>query len=271
MVQTKDRLNLFTRTWDVDDAKANIYIVHGIAEHSGRYNGIADFFNERNCSAHSFDLRGHGKSEGDPIFISKFQDMADDMEIWMNSVFNSSKPSFLFAHSLGALVCAYYLLYKKPKLKGLVGVMYTAPAFMISKDLAPILQKLAPIIGTIFPKMKTVGLDGKYISKDQAVVKAYQEDPLVYHKKSHAKTGWEIMKAMKWVQSKASEFSYPLYLGHGTEDKLTELEGSKVFIENIKSTDKTFKIYEGLYHELFNEPEKEIFYKDLDNWFMARL
>jgi len=271
MVQTKDNLTLFTRNWEVDNAKANVYVVHGIAEHSGRYSEVAKFFNERHCSVHSFDLRGHGKSEGAPIFISKFTHMADDMEHWMNSVYDNSKPSFFFAHSLGALVCAHYLLLKKPNLSGLKGVMFTAPAFMISKDLAPILQKLAPVIGTLLPKMETVGLDGIYVSKDQAVVKAYQQDPLVYHGKSHARTGWEVMKAMKWVQSKASEFQYPLYLGHGTVDKLTELEGSKLFFKNVGSSDKTFKIYEGLYHEIFNEPEKEIVYKDLDAWIATRL
>ncbi len=271
MLQTKDKFEIFTREWTLENANTNVFVVHGIAEHSGRYEEIAKFFNTRNCNVFSYDLRGHGKSEGPAIYISKFQNMADDMEIWMNSVFDESKPSFFFAHSLGALVCAYYLLLKKPQLKGLKGVMFTGPAFMVSKDLAPILQKLAPIIGTLLPRMATVGLDGKYISKDQAVVKAYQADPLVYHKKSHARTGWEVMKAMRWVQSMAGRFHYPIFLGHGSVDKLTELEGSKLFFKNISSSDKTMKIYEGLYHELFNEPEKELFYSDLDTWLSERL
>lgn len=271
MLRTKDGLKIFTRDWTITNAKANVFVVHGMAEHSGRYNEIAQFFNSKGTSVFSYDLRGHGKSEGPDIYISKFQDLADDMEIWMNSVYDASKPSFLFAHSLGGLVCAYYLLYKKPALKDLKGVMFTGPAFMISKDLAPILQKLAPIIGTLLPKLTTVGLNGKFISKDPAVVKGYQDDPLVYHKKSHAKTGWEVMKAMRWVQTKANEFNYPVYIGHGTVDKLAELEGSKIFFENISSKDKTLKIYEGLYHEIFNEPEREIFYNDLDAWFSARL
>jgi len=271
MLKTHDKLSLFTREWTVDNALANVYVVHGIAEHSGRYNEIAQFFNSKSCNVLSFDLRGHGKSEGDRMYISDFKLLAEDMGTWMSHVYDSSKPAFIFAHSLGALVSSYYLLLKKPQLPSLKGIMFTGPGLMISKDLAPILQKLAPIIGNLLPRMRTVGLDGAYISKDPEVVRAYQKDPLVYHKKSHAKTGWEVMKAMKWVQSMAEEFSYPLYLAHGTVDKLSELEGSKLFFGNISSQDKTLKIYEGLYHELFNEPERDVFYKDLEAWLTPRL
>ncbi len=271
MLITQDKLSLFTRNWEVPDAKANVFLVHGFVEHSGRYGELADFFNKKECNVYSYDHRGHGKSEGERAYISKFKLLADDMELWMNSVYDENTPSFIFAHSLGALVCSYYLLLKKPVLKNMKGIMYTAPGLMVSKDLAPLLQKLAPIIGSLVPRMTTIGLDGEFISKDPKIVEAYRADPLVYHKKSHARTGWEIMKAMKYVQQKASDFAYPLFLGHGTVDKLAELEGSKLFYKNISSQDKTMKIYEGLYHELINEPEKEIVYKDLAAWLDPRL
>jgi len=271
MLKTKDNLSLFSRQWTVPDAQANVFIIHGIAEHSGRYKEIASFFNAKNCSVFSYDQRGHGKSEGERAFIPKFSLMADDMEIWMDAFYKPDKPSFIFAHSLGALITCYYMFLKKPTLSSLKGVMFTGPGLMISKDLAPILQKLAPIIGNLLPRMKTVGMNGTFVSKDPKVVKAYQDDPLVYHKKTHAKTGWEIMKAMKWVLSQAKDFTFPLFIGHGTVDKLSELEGSKLFFKTVSSSDKTMKIYEGLYHEIFNEPEKEVFYHDLDQWLTERL
>jgi len=142
---------------------------------------------------------------------------------------------------------------------------------MLQKDLAPHLQKLAPIIGKFFPKYKTLGLDGEHVSKDRSVVNAYRKDPLIYHGKSNARSGWEVMKAMKRLQEKAAEFDLPISIMHGMEDKLTEPEGSIRFFENISSKDKELKLYDGLYHEIFNEPEQEIFYADLEKWMSKKL
>ena len=271
MIETKDGLKLFTRAWEINDAVANVYIVHGFVEHSGRYNEIASFFNRHGCSVYAYDLRGHGKSEGEKPYIKRFTLLDEDMSRWMDATFTAEKPSFLFGHSLGGLVICSYLIRKKPRLDNLKAVMMTGPALMIHRDIAPFLQKIAPIVGEFVPKMTTLGLDGEFVSKDPAVVAAYRADPLVYHKKSHARSGWEIMKTMKYVQDNASDFSYPVYIAHGLSDKLTEPDGSKKFYSNISSSDKTLKLYDGLYHEIFNEPERDIFYNDLENWFVPKL
>jgi len=266
-----DGLQLFKRSWTIENSKANIYIIHGYFEHSGRYDFLAERFNAQGYGVYAFDLRCHGKSEGERVYIDDFSNITKDVELWMEMVVDKDKPSFIFAHSLGGLIASAFLMDHKPKLKNLRGLLMTGPALMISKDLAPMLQKVAGIVGRFLPRLQTVGVDGDYISRLPEVVQAYKDDPLNYHGKTIARTGWTIMKKMKDVQSKASSFKLPVGIMHGTVDKLCELEGSKYFIENIGSEDKSLKIYEGLYHELFREPEKEEVIAYMLDWFEHRI
>jgi alpha-beta hydrolase superfamily lysophospholipase len=268
---SKDGLKLFQRSWPIENAKANIYIIHGYFEHSGRYDFLAKKFNEQGYGVQAFDLRCHGKSEGERVYIDDFTALTRDVDQWMQLVVDDNKPFFLFAHSFGGLIASAYLIDHKPQFRNIRGLLMTGPALMVSKDLAPMLQKVAGIIGRFLPRLQTVGVDGDYVSRLPEVVQAYKDDPLNYHGKTMARTGWTIMKKMKDVQAKAHSLSLPIGIMHGTMDKLCELEGSKLFVERVASKDKSLKIYEGVYHELFREPEKEEVIAYMLEWFEKRV
>ena len=268
---SKDGLKLFQRSWPIENAKANIYIIHGYFEHSGRYDFLAKRFNDQGYGVQAFDLRSHGKSEGERVYLDDFSKITSDVEQWIEMVMDHEKPAFIFAHSFGGLIASAYLIDHKPTLHNLKGMLMTGPALMVSKDLAPMLQKVAGIIGRFLPRLQTVGVDGDYVSRLPEVVQAYKDDPLNYHGKTMARTGWTIMKKMKDVQAKAHSLSLPIGIMHGTMDKLCELEGSKLFVERVASKDKSLKIYEGVYHELFREPEQEEVIAYMLEWFDKRV
>jgi len=268
---TNDGLKIHTTEWLVDNPKANFYIVHGYAEHANRYDHLAEFLNKKKMSVYSFDLRGFGRSEGDRAYIDHFNQYTNDLDIWLYGKLNKNLPHFLFGHSLGGLIVTSYLLDNPSKAKKINGSILSGPALMPAPDLAPMLLKFSSIIGKLFPRMKTVDLESDRISKDPEVVKAYNEDPLVYQGKWIARTGSSIVDQMNKVQGRTEEFNFPIFIAHGESDRLANIEGSKKFFDHIESEDKTFRAYPNMHHELVNEPEKEVFMKDILDWMKKRI
>jgi len=268
---TSDGLELKTTIWSVENAKANIFLIHGYAEHSGRYEHVADFLNKNNINLYGIDLRGHGESEGKQAYINSFKQFTDDIDIWLNQYADLKVPAFIYGHSMGGLVATAYLQEYVCPLSNLSGLLLTAPAFMPKKDLAPTLIKFSSYIGKYFPKLKTIQLDPRLVSSDPVEVKKYIDDPLVYSGKWYARTASELIAKMKDVQKNASSFNYPVFVAHGSKDRLAEIEGSQKFFKNIVSTDKTFHIEKDAFHELVNEPTKLDIMNMMLSWINSRL
>ena len=271
MHTTKQEINGITillRNWLIDNPKATILLVHGYGEHSGRYEETASKLNAAGYSVYSYDRRGEGQSDGLKGHVQSINNhVADLIEIKMRV--DVKGKFFLMAHSLGGLVSMTYLLDHKPT--DIDGVVLSSPFIKIDDGTAPLLQKLAGIIAAIFPKLPTIGLDVNLISRDPKEVEKYVKDPLVYHGKTNAKTGYEMIKAIKHVQSKFSEFELPFIILHGSEDKLADPQGSKWLYERSASKDKKLTILEGLYHETMREPEKEQFFDGVLDWLRQRV
>lgn len=266
---SNDRI-LHIHQWMPDDPIALVFILHGIFEHGGRYRHVAHYLNRSNIGVVAADHFGHGRSPGLKGYIGSWDDLIDDTDIWINQFKNHypAIPYFIMGHSLGGLLTVSYLSKIKPDFKG---VILLSAALKVSKDISPVLQLMAPLLASIAPKLKTIHLDATAVSRDPDIVEAYLNDPLVYTGKIYAKTGNETLRITKEIGSYFPEFRLPVLVLHGTGDRLTEPEGSQKFYDEIDSRDKTINFYEGWYHELLNEPEKEKVLEAIRIWITSRI
>lgn len=264
--QTADGLYLFEQSWHATETPRSIIaIVHGYAEHSGRYTHLAQHLNQHQHTVHTYDQRGYGRSEGRPGYVGSFDHYLDDLGTFLSSVRqrHPDTPLFLFGHSMGGAVSLLYCLEREANLKG---VIFSSPMLKVSEDMAPLLQKASSILGRFLPWLPTIPLDRSLISRDPEVVHQALHDPLNYHGRLPARTGAEMLKAMERIQSKMQALSLPMLVIHGTADKLTDPSGSLAFYRTARSEDKTLGFYPGLYHETFNEPEKEQVFEEIVAW-----
>lgn len=271
-IKTADGLDLFTQSWTpAGDTRAHLLIVHGYAEHSSRYRHVAEFFNGEGIAVHAFDLRGHGKSGGKTGYVDRFELYLKDLTTVLDrlKVRAKKQPVFLFGHSMGGAIVALYVITRQPK--KLNGVLLSGAALKVSEDISPLLQRVSGVVGEWLPKVKTVKLDSKAVSRDPAVVEAYENDPLVNTDPVYARTGAELIRASKRIYANMEKFKLPVLIMHGTADRLTDMEGSKELERRAGTEDKRLELYNELYHELVNEPEQKQVMGDMLEWMEARM
>ena len=265
-ISTEDDLRLHTQHWyPSSPPKATVALVHGYAEHCGRYDHVAGAFLDRGAAVYAYDQRGYGRSEGRRAYVSSFEHYLDDLALFLDHVRSHQPdlPLFLFGHSMGGLVVLKYVLERHPSVRGL---MLSAPAIEINPDLAPLLRRAAQVLGRLFPTLPTTRSPEGAISRDPKVVEEAQNDPLNYHGRVLARTGAEMLRAGDAVRARLEEVTDPFLVLHGTADTLASPEWSRHLYERAASTDKTIKLYDGLYHETFNEPERAMVLNDLAEW-----
>lgn len=269
---TSDNLKLFTKSWKVEEPKANILFVHGFFEHCDRYNAEALYFNKLGYNFYSYDHRTHGRSEGEPrSFVRNFDDYLNDFKHFLKLHDLKDKPTFLFGHSVGGLVLASYILDNKKEMPNFRGVLFSSPFLMPDKDLAPLLQKMSKVIGTLFPKLKTIKTDSSAISRDPNEVNKYDNDPLIYRGGLYAASGKNLIKQIKKVSSRFSEIDIPFIIQHGTDDQIAEIEGSKKLIHDCSSTDSTLIQLKDFKHEITRDIGFESVMAAYAKWMEDRL
>ncbi|MBL7135801.1 MAG: alpha/beta hydrolase [Candidatus Marinimicrobia bacterium] len=269
--EAADGFKLYEQSWfPKSEPKAVVIIVHGYAEHSGRYAYVAEYLCGYDYVVETFDLRGHGKSEGKKTYVKSFDEYLKDLDQFLIRTRGKypEKPIFLFGHSMGGAIVTLYAITRQPKVKGL---LLSGAALKISDDISPLMLRLSPIIGFLFPKLPTIKLDSTAVSRDPEVVKWYDNDPLNYRGGVPARTGAEINRATKCIQSQMESIELPLLIMHGTADRLADPEASKKLYSRANSKDKTLKLYEGSYHEILNDPEKARVMDDMMKWLDAHL
>lgn len=263
--KTFDGLSLFGQSWQPEDQpRAVVCLVHGIGEHSGRYVHVADSLTRAGYTLISFDLRGHGKSEGPRGHISSYEAIMQDISSLLE-VSNKKFPQlplFLYGHSLGGNLVLNYVLRRQPHLKGVIA---TAPWLRLAFEPPASKIALGKMTNYIWPSFsQKSGLDTKALSRDLEVVHSYENDPLV-HNRISARMFISAYQAGQWALEHASEFSLPLLLMHGGDDNLISVEASREFANKINEN-CTLKVWDELYHEIHNEPEKEEVFKFLIGW-----
>jgi alpha-beta hydrolase superfamily lysophospholipase len=265
-----DGTNLYFQCWETDqNPKAVIALVHGLGEHSGRYDHWANMLNQAGYNVLANDLRGHGKSAGQRGHVSSFDDYLKDVDLLLDEAGKrfQGMPVFLYGHSLGGIICVDYVLRRKPKLTGVVISALSIRTSLQEQKIKIILSKL---LGSIIPKGSlSSGLVPATISRDSKVVERYVNDPLVHHEVTF---GWgkSALETIDWINEHSQEWSLPVLFMHGEKDALGYAEGTREFASKI-NVDCTVKIWPGLFHEVHNEPEKGEVFKFLLGWLDGHL
>ncbi len=268
-----DRTEIYQQSWrSALPPRAIIAIVHGYAEHSGRYQRIATDLVNAGFEIHSFDLRGHGKSGGDRCYVDSIHDYLIDLDLFLTQLRQKSQNIgiFLLGHSLGGALALRYTIEYQPKFQGLI---LSAP-FLGQRDRSnPSLGivKVVSAIGWLLPKFPTFKLDASQISRDPEIVRAYIEDPLVDRSRTPLRTVAAITANIHQIEACQQAIDLPILLMHGTDDGLAGVMHSERLYAGISSTDKSLKLYSGLYHEIFNEPERERVVADAIDWSIAQI
>lgn len=270
-IQGVKNYKLYTQAWALKNPIANVYLVHGFGEHSSRYEAEAARLNAAGFSVYTYDQRGHGKSEGVRGYMERFENFVSDCQTFFNEYWDDEVPGFIYGHSVGALVSVNFLIDHKFNPSNLLGVVTTGAAMKISRDIAPLLQKVSGIVGAILPKLRTVKIDSSFISRDPEVVKTYDSDPLILREGTHARTGAELIKIMKKMESKFPHFKHPLLVMYGGADKLIEPQGSELFYEKAGSEDKEIVNFEKSYHEITRDYDKDKVMNKMISWMKDRL
>jgi alpha-beta hydrolase superfamily lysophospholipase len=255
---TTDNSKMFAQKWMPDKGiKASIILIHGFGEHSSRYAHMAEFYCKHHIQVLTFDLRGHGKSDGPRGHVPAPTTFWDDLNDFQKNVKDSlsNKPAFLYGHSMGGMIVLSYVLKYHP---AFTGVIATAPLIDTATPLSESTLKLARTMNKVAPKFAMdSGLDRNGLSRDKAVVDAYNADPYIFGKAT-TRLGVFLADTKIYMKDHASEFNLPLLTMVGSDDRIVSKNEIDIF---MKSNPKaTYKVWDGFYHELHNEPEKaEVF------------
>ena len=253
--QSSDGEEMFARGWTPPGKpKAIITLIHGHGEHTGRYAHVGSALAENGYALLGFDLRGNGKSGGKRGHTPSYSALLDDISAFLRQmeVKYPGLPRFLYGHSLGGNLVLNYTLRNKPKLHGVIA---TGPWLKLAFNPPAPKVMLGKLMNNLAPGFtQASGLETRALSHDDAVVSAYENDPLV-HDKISARLFISIYESGLWALEHAAEFPIPLLLMHGSADRVTSCEASKEFAEKAGSK-ATFKMWDGLFHEIHNEPEK---------------
>ena len=264
-------LNLYYQCWLPDKSpKAVLLVVHGLAEHSGRYKNLVNYFVPKGYAVYALDYRGHGKSEGMRYYVDRFSASLTDLKTLFDKVRQEHRDAkiFLVGHSLGATIGTAYAIEHQDELDGLI---FSGPSLVATTSVSPALLAIAGVISACLPKMGVTVLDASTISCDKAVVDAYVNDPLVFRGKIPARTGAELARMWKMLPEEIYKIKLPILIMQGTADRLANPASSKLLYERVGSKDKTLKLYEGFYHEIFNEPEHKKVMADVEAWLAKHL
>jgi alpha-beta hydrolase superfamily lysophospholipase len=255
--QTQDEVMLRGRCWLPEQPQALVCLVHGFAEHTGRYAHVAATFNARGYGLMGFDLRGHGQSGGRRGHTPSYEDLIENIREMLALATEKFDrlPLFLYGHSMGGNLVANYLIRHQPNY--LKGAVITSPWLRLTQEPPLPLKVLAKAAYLIFPQlMLSSNLRLEHLSKDMAVQKAYGADPLILRKIS---AGMFILvsEAGRLAIRQADKIALPLLLMHGLDDKITDPEATKQFAQRVNADLLTLHYWANMRHELHNETEKE--------------
>jgi len=268
-IKLPDDTSLYTISNTISHARANLIFLHGYTEHIGRYGWMIEQLNNAEINVFAYDHRGYGKSDGTRAYINRFGQYTDDLDIYLKQLEKPELPTFLMGHSMGSLIGVEYLANHLEH--QFAGFISSAGALKIDESISPFLRNISGIMSRLAPHLKTIKLDPNALSRDPKEVVKYFTDPAVYHGGTKARLGFEMLEAMKSAQNIFPHINLPVLIMHGSKDRLADPLGSQWMYDKISSTDKKIEYFEGLYHEIMREPEKEIVMQVVTNWIQARI
>jgi alpha-beta hydrolase superfamily lysophospholipase len=268
-VQVEGGLELFSRCWRPAGApRAVVVLVHGFLAHSGLYGWVAEQLVDDGLAVYAFDLRGHGRSQGDRYWVDEFNDYLGDLDaiVTMARAREPGLPVFLLGHSAGGVVATMYAQSHQGLLAGLI-----SESFAFEVPPPELVLGALKGIAAILPRAPVLKLHEADFSRDPAVVERMKGDPLINHEPGPAQTVAELIRAHDQLGKSFGSITLPVLILHGTADKATRPHGSQRFYDEVGSTDKTLQLYEGHFHDLLNDVGKEQVMADIVSWIDARL
>jgi acylglycerol lipase len=261
---------IYWQAWRADvPTRAAIVLAHGAAEHSGRYGYVVERLVPAGYPIWALDHHGHGRSEGRRAVIDRTEHAVADLDslVEMAAAAEPEAPLFLLGHSMGGAIALSYTFEHQRKLKALI---LSAPAAAVEAT-SPAVRLIGRVLSAVTPGLGVYDVDPSMISRDPAEVSAYANDPFVEQGKLPARTVAELTAAIETFPERVKKITIPLLVMHGSADEITPDTASRMVHENAGSADKRLKIYEGFYHEIFNEPkaDRERVLEDLLDWLDA--
>jgi len=235
-------------------SKGSVALVHGLAEHHGRYSYVFAELGAADYDVYTVDLRGHGASSGFPGRVGGLDDWVDDVSALVDMARGRAedRPLFLLGHSLGALVSATFVA-RNPK--AVDGLVLSAIAVLAGAELLASMSD-----------PEAAGIPPNAISRDPEVVRAYVEDPLVFHDRVPAEANAAALEAAIEVNQSGPSITVPVLMVHGSADGIADVEGARELFAQLGTEDKELLVYDGLYHEVMNEPERDRVIGDVVAW-----
>ena len=268
-IDSSKGVQIFVRSWLPESApRAVVVVCHGVNAHGGQYAWVGEQFVASGLAAYALDLRGRGKSDGERFYVEDVADYVSDVAatVKLAKSRHPGVPLFLLGHSAGGVVSSVYTLENQHELAGFICESFAfqvpAPGFA-----------LAAIKGLshIAPRVPVLKLKNEDFSRDPNAVAALNNDPLTAHEVQPAITVAALVRADERLRDEFPLITLPVLIMHGTDDKATVCRGSEFFYETAGSKDKTLKLYEGHYHDLFNDIGKEGVMADVKGWIDAHL
>ena len=267
-IASKDGTNLNMVTFaEADGARGRLLFIHGWAEHAGRYKYPAEYLAPRGFSCYAMDVRGHGHSAGQRGYIDRYEEYVQDVHAGLQWVRErgGDSPTILIGHSQGGLVVARYVE-SRPESHDLDGFALSSPFLGLAMEVPALKRSAAHLMSRVWPGLALASdLDTSQLTKDQEVVRAYEEDPLIFQK---ARARWftETLTAQDQALAQAGRIRLPCLVMHGADDGIANPAVTEDFFARCDAEDKTLKLYAGLRHEIFNEVEREQVFADVAAW-----
>lgn len=262
-------LKIAARSWrPAGAARAVVVMVHGLNAHSAYMTYPGEQFASHGIAAYALDHRGRGKSEGERFYVDKLSDLLDDLDRFVSiaRTENPGLPIFMLGHSAGGVIAASYVHEHQSEIRGFI-----CHSFAFDVGLPHLVQLALEGIGLLLPHLHVFSLNNADFSRDPEHVARMNDDPLIHKESQPAETARVLLLAAEGLKKKMPGIHVPVLIIHGTEDKATRPEGSKYFFEHVGSPDKTLKLYEGHFHDLLADLDKEIVMNDLLKWIDERI
>ncbi|GAA5500292.1 monoacylglycerol lipase [Deinococcus xinjiangensis] len=258
--------------WEIAEPHSAILITHALAEYAQRYydkyNGLISALNKAGYNVYSYDLRGHGDSAGDISLVDSFVQVADHLAVRQAVKQRQPHlPLYLFAHSAGALFTAGSVLENQ---NDIAGIILSSPMLQAGQDQVALVRHLLPLVSKLAPSLAIVPINSSGLSRLQDEIAAYNNDPRIYHGKVTLLTASTMLSLSQKLWPQHAAWQIPTLVFYGTQDQVSYMEGLPQFIETIASKDKTLHTFEGGYHELLNDQDRDQVLSLILDWLKTR-
>jgi len=268
-IENQQGLKIFCQDWVTPrPERATALLLHGFGEHSSRYEELAQALVAADISLHSFDLAGHGKSEGKRGVFTSFEDLYDDIDRVVESILAHPKEELIvIGHSMGGLIALGWSLSRKNSISA---VVVSSPLLGLALKVPMWKAALSKILSA-FPRVTfKAPVDATLLTHDEEMVAKYENDPLV-HQYGSGRFLFAFQKEAEYLIEHAKDFTHPLFMMLSGDDRVVDLQQSLKYFEHAGSSLKHKKVYKGLFHELFHEHCRHEIYEDLIGWIDSQI